>query len=169
MLVAVASRHGSTREIGEAVAAGLRARGCEVDVLDVLDADAARCDVSAYDVAVIGSAVYTGHWLPAARSFVADNSTALAERPVWLFSSGLATQPAAAANSPHEVAAVAAGINARGHRSFRGKLDREVLSFAERAIIAGARGRDGDHRDFGAVAAWTATIADDLATRFSAV
>ncbi|ROS31269.1 flavodoxin domain-containing protein [Cellulomonas sp. PhB150] len=165
VLVAVASRHGATQEIGEAVAQVLRARGNAVDVRDVEDVT----DVAGYDAVVVGSAVYTAHWLPAARELVARERDALAARPVWLFSSGLATQPAAAANSPHEIAALGATIGARGHRSFRGRLDRSVLSFTERAIIAGARGRDGDHRDFPAIERWAAEIADVLADERASV
>jgi menaquinone-dependent protoporphyrinogen oxidase len=79
-----------------------------------------------------------------------------------MFSSGLATLPAASANSPHELFATRAQIGARGHRSFRGRLDRAVLTFAERAAIAGARAREGDHRDLGAVRAWALGVADDF-------
>jgi len=67
-----------------------------------------------------------------------------------------------AANSPHETRALVERIGARGHRSFRGRLDRSVLTFAERAVIAGARARDGDHRDMAAVAAWADEVADAL-------
>lgn len=165
MLVAVASRHGATLEIGEAVARVLRARGNAVDVRAVEDVT----DIAAYDAVIVGSAVYTAHWLPAARELVAEHRDALATRPVWFFSSGLATQPAAAANSPHELAALAASVGARGHRSFRGRLDRSVLSFTERAIIAGARGRDGDHRDFLAIERWAGEVADALADERASV
>ncbi|CAM5781682.1 flavodoxin domain-containing protein [Cellulomonas persica] len=158
VLVAVASRHGGTWGIGECVAEVLRSRGHSVELREPED----LVDAQGYDALVLGSAVYTGHWLPAAR--------ALAERVeqggnppfVWLFSSGLATQPAAAANSPHELAALGASLRARGHRSFRGRLDIAALSFAERAIIAGARARAGDHRNFELVEQWAQSIADAL-------
>ena len=53
-------------------------------------------------------------------------------------------------------------IAARGHKKFAGRLDRSVLSFAERTIIAAARGRDGDYRDLDAVRAWGVDIAAEL-------
>jgi menaquinone-dependent protoporphyrinogen oxidase len=40
------------------------------------------------DAAVIGSASYFFHWMKPARDFVRRNHFALAQRPVWLFSSG---------------------------------------------------------------------------------
>ncbi|MCC2335735.1 flavodoxin domain-containing protein [Cellulomonas wangsupingiae] len=158
ILLAVASRHQGTWEIGDVVAQRLRARGHEVDQSAPEDVTT----VAQHDAVVLGSAVYTAHWLPAARDLADRCAQELRARPVWTFSSGLATQPANSANSPLEVAALCERIGARGHRSFRGRLDRSVLSFTERAIIAGGRAREGDHRDMEAVAAWADTIADAL-------
>lgn len=158
VLVAVASRHGGTWEIGEVVAEALRGRGHVVDVRAPEDVTT----VAGYDAVVLGSAVYVAHWLPAARDLADRCADELGSRPVWLFSSGLATQPANSANSPHEIAALRDRLGACGHRSFRGRLDRAVLSFAERAVIAGGRAREGDHRDMAAVAAWGSEIADSL-------
>ncbi|UZN01969.1 flavodoxin domain-containing protein [Cellulomonas sp. S1-8] len=158
ILLAVASRHQGTWEIGEVAAARLRGRGHEVD----LRAPEEVAGVTGYGAVLLGSAVYTAHWLPAARDLADRCADDLRGRLVWTFSSGLATQPANSANSPLEVAALCDRVGARGHRSFRGRLDRSVLSFTERAIIAGGRAREGDHRDMGAVAAWADEIADAL-------
>lgn len=159
ILLAVASRHRGTWEIGQVVADRLRAHGHDVEQRAPQDV----AHVRAYDAVLLGSAVYTAHWLPAARELAARCADDLRQRPVWLFSSGLATQPANSANSPLEVAALRERIGARGHRSFRGRLDRSVLSFAERAIVAGGRAREGDHRDMAAVAAWAEEVAAVLA------
>lgn len=159
VLVAVASRHGGTSEIGARVAAELRSRGHAADLLDPERVVA----IDPYDAVVLGSAVYSAHWLPAACEFARRFASELTERPVWLFSSGLATAPAAAANSPAETQALVRAIGARGHRAFGGRLDRSVLSSAESALIAAARGKDGDNRDLAAVAAWAGAISDELA------
>lgn len=159
ILLAVASRHHGTWEIGEVVAARLRDHGHEVDQCAPEDVTT----VAQHDAVVLGSAVYTAHWLPAARELADRCADELRTRPVWTFSSGLATQPANSANSPLEVAALRERIGARAHRSFRGRLDRSVLSFTERAIVAGGRAREGDHRDMTAVAAWADEIAVALA------
>ncbi|HEY8718664.1 flavodoxin domain-containing protein [Pengzhenrongella sp.] len=159
VLVTAASRHGGTAEIGSRVAAELIARGHEVEVVDPAQVKT----LDGFNAVVLGSAVYTGHWLPAAREFASTFAADLAKRPVWLFSSGLATAPAAAANSPAETRAVMTAVGARGHRAFGGRLDHEVLNLAERAIIAAARGRDGDHRDMAAVEEWAGQISGELA------
>jgi menaquinone-dependent protoporphyrinogen oxidase len=160
VLVTVASRHGATAEIGAAIAAVLRADGHAVDEV----APEQVSDISAYDAVVLGSAVYTAHWLPAARDFADRLAAQLREREVWVFSSGLATQPAASANSPHELLALMQDVGALGHRAFAGRLLRSELAFAERAIIAGARAKEGDHRDFAAVEEWGRQIAERLRT-----
>lgn len=164
VLVAVASRHGGTREIGSVIAEALTAAGHEVDELD--PADVALID--SYDAVVLGSAVYNGRWLPEARELAERAATPLSRRPVWLFSSGLATQPASIANSPTEMRDLRERVAARAHRSFAGRLDRSVLSFAERTIIAAARGREGDHRDLAAVRAWGESIAQELGAEIPA-
>ena len=58
ILVAYATKHGSTAEIAEAIGADLRERGHAVDVTSAHDVH----DVSTYDAVVVGSAVYLGHW-----------------------------------------------------------------------------------------------------------
>ena len=83
ILVAYASRHGATRGIAERVAQTLGQRGREV----TLQAADQASDV-ARDGVVIGSAAYNGHWLKEATSFVRQHRERLADRPVWLFSSG---------------------------------------------------------------------------------
>jgi menaquinone-dependent protoporphyrinogen oxidase len=161
ILVVVASRHGATWDIGEVVTDALVSRGHLVDQRAPEDVDS----VEGYDAVVLGSAVYLAHWMASAREFADRFADQLVSVPVWMFSSGLATQPAASANSPHELMALRDRIGARGHRSFRGRLDRALLTFAERAAIAGARAREGDHRDMAAVRAWALGVADDLAAR----
>lgn len=159
VLVTVASRHGATAEIGAAIARELVAAGHTVDEIAPQDVT----DLGCYDAVVLGSAVYTAHWLPAAREFASRWEPELHDRLVWVFSSGLATQPAASANSPHELLALRQRVGALGHRSFAGRLNRSELAFAERALIAGARAKEGDHRDFEAVAKWARSIAGQLA------
>jgi len=159
VLVAVASRHGGTQEIGEVVADVLRGAGHDVD--EVEPGDVALIDP--YDAVVLGSAVYNGRWLPEARELAQRAATPLSRRPVWLLSSGLAaTLPASVAKSSTEMRDLGERIAAREHRKFAGRLNRSVLSFAERTIIAAARGRDGDYRDLDAVGDWARSIAAEL-------
>ena len=166
VLVAVASRHGSTREIadeiGETLRQALASLGEDARV-DVLFAENVY-DVSGYDAFVLGSAVYSGRWLDAARRLVAAHQVELASRPVWLFSSGPARpRPDQGLDADgFDSSAVARLSGAHQHRLFAGKLDRARLSFAERTV-AGLYGfRDGDYRDWEGIRDWALAIASTL-------
>lgn len=157
VLVAYASKHGSTRGIAERIAARLRERGNDVEFQPV---DQVR-DVRAYDAVVAGSAVYYGRWLKQAAEFVRRNQALLAERPVWLFSSGpLGTQ---AEQEPADVAGFRETIRLREHRTFLGSLDRSQLALGERVIVRAVRAPYGDFRRWGDIDAWAGSIADRLA------
>lgn len=84
VLVAYASKHGSTQGIAERIAAIVPAGGLEVDLVAAEDAG----DPADYDAFVTGSAVYASRWLAPASEFVQHNRALLAARPVWLFSIG---------------------------------------------------------------------------------
>jgi menaquinone-dependent protoporphyrinogen IX oxidase len=84
VLVAYASKYGSTKEIAERIAQQLQDHGLQALARPVQDLD----DLVDYDAFVVGSAVFGGHWMPEATEFVRNNRALLAHGPVWLFSSG---------------------------------------------------------------------------------
>lgn len=159
VLVAVASKHGATAEIAAVIGQTLEEAGLDVAVVNAADVTS----VEPYEAAVIGSGVYAGHWLKAARALIDLHEADLAKLPVWLFSSGPLGDPL----KPQDDEAVNVdGIiqmtSAIEHRLFSGALDREKLSFAERAIIRAVRVEDGDFRDWAAIEAWAGEIAAAL-------
>jgi menaquinone-dependent protoporphyrinogen oxidase len=157
ILVAYASRHGSTRDIATHIASTLRRAGHEVDSASVDEV----ADIHSYEGFVIGSAVYYGAWMKEATAFVASNAAWLIRRPVWLFSSG--PVGTAAPVDPKDIVALGETINPRGHRVFYGALDRRELSIGERIVVSAVKAPDGDFRDWKAIEAWTGEIAGELA------
>lgn len=158
VLVTAASKHGATTEIAAAIGEALQARGLTPTVA----APEAVDDVTAYDAVVLGSGVYAGRWLDSAKQLVERLGEDLAQRPVWLFSSGPVGEPARPEEDPHDVADLVDATGAAGHRLFPGKIERASLGFAERAITAALRVPDGDFRDWDEIAAWAGEIADAL-------
>src|SRR6187399_1855706 len=84
VLVAYASKHGSTEGIAQAIADALvdhevKAEAKRVDMVD---------DLGPYEAVVLGSAVYAGAWMREAVAFAERHAGELSRRPVWLFSSG---------------------------------------------------------------------------------
>jgi menaquinone-dependent protoporphyrinogen oxidase len=147
-------------DIAERIAGVLRTAlpaGAVVDVPPV----AGRADVSSYDAVVLGSAVYMGRWLEDARQ-AAARIVARPPRHVWLFSSGPIGDPPKPAEVPAEVGHLVAATRADGHRVFAGRLDRQRLGLAEKAMVLALRVADGDFRDWDAIDRWGAQIAAEL-------
>jgi menaquinone-dependent protoporphyrinogen oxidase len=159
VLVSAASRHGSTVEVAATIGAALGVAGHEVYIL----APEEIHGFDGYDAAVIGSAVYVGHWIEPARELVERHKVALTRIPVWLFSSGPVGDPPRPLEDPVDAPALAALIGARGHRSFAGLVDRRKLGIAERAMVAAVRVSEGDYRPWEGIEAWGLEIAAALA------
>ena len=154
VLVAAASKHGSTAEIAEAIAGHLVAAGHDVVVRDP---EVVR-DLEGVDAVVLGSAVYAGRWLAAAREFCERLGEKLDGRPVWLFSSGPLGDPPKPTSDPVDVAAAVAAMRARGHQIFTGYIDRDKLSLVERAVVRAVHAAPGDFRDWVAIKDWSLLI-----------
>jgi menaquinone-dependent protoporphyrinogen oxidase len=159
ILVTYASKHGSTEEIAERIAATLQRSGIETDLKPV---EAVR-DVEPYAAVVLGSAIYYGSWLKEAREFVHRHEAALVARPVWLFSSGpLGVEVKDAEPQPKELAEFQESVKPRDPRIFFGALDYSQLSFMERMVVKGVRASEGDFRDWAAIEEWAQSIAHAL-------
>jgi menaquinone-dependent protoporphyrinogen oxidase len=63
VLITAATRHDATREIAEAIGAGLVERGMDAETRPIDEVT----DLVGYDAVVLGSAVYMGRWLKSAR------------------------------------------------------------------------------------------------------
>jgi len=172
VLVAYASRHGSTQGIAERIGETLRTNGLDVDVRPA----ASVRSPAGYDAFVIGSAAYMFHWLKEASGLVRRNRAALADKPVWLFSSGpLGTEPLnekgqdqKVAAVPKEIAELSEAVHARDHHVFFGAYDkdRKPVGFAERFVSVMPAARDalpsGDFRDWPEIEEWATGIAHEL-------
>jgi menaquinone-dependent protoporphyrinogen oxidase len=166
VLVGFTSRHGATAEIAARIGDVLREVLTETDptcVIDVRDLVDLR-DMSGYDAAVIGSAVYLGRWTAAARMFVEHNAAELRTRPVWLFSSGPVSGVPGATADASEGQSLAELVGARTHRVFPGRLRVADLGFTERVAARAAHAEDSDSREWFDVAQWAVDVADDLLT-----
>jgi menaquinone-dependent protoporphyrinogen oxidase len=158
VLVAAASKHGSTDEIAGAVGQHLADAGLKV----TLAAPADVTDLAGYDAVVLGSAVYAGHWTDPATNLVERLSDQLRFRPVGLFSSGPIGDPPMPKDDAVEVAELVAATQARDHKVLAGQIDKSRLGFAEKAIVRALRVTVGDYRDSDDIAKWSAQIATTL-------
>lgn len=159
ILVTTASKHGSTAEIGDAIAGKLREHDLEVEVVEPGDVPS----LDGYDAVVLGSAVYAGRWMDTARRFSERHHAALHGVPVWLFSSGPIGDPLEPAEEPADGKRLLAALGAREHRTFPGRVNSAELGWVEKTITKMVKAADGDFRDFDAIRVWAADIAEQLA------
>lgn len=160
VMVACASKHGSTEGIAEAIAERLRQSGHEAVAVRVSDVT----DLNGVQAVVLGSAVYAGSWMKEAAEFADAHAEALAGMPLWLFSSGpLGTEVQDEEEQPRQLAKLTETLRPRGHRMFFGAIDRSALGFGERMIMKAVKAPDGDFRDWNAIGGWADEIARELA------
>jgi menaquinone-dependent protoporphyrinogen oxidase len=158
VLVAYASKHGSTREIAEEIAGELAAQNLDVDVREIGEAP----DLGRYDAAVLGSAIYMGRFLSEMRRFTEAHRSELQSKPVWLFSSGPIGDPPAPAGDPSDLTSIAGEIGAAGFRSFAGRLDHAELGLKDRLIVKAVKAETGDFRPWDDIRAWAGKIGVSL-------
>ena len=163
VLVAYGTKYGATKEIAEKIGEVFREAGLTADVLP---ADRAG-DVSAYGAVVLGSAVYMGQWRKEAAKFLEANEAALAEKPVWLFSSGPTGEgdPVELMQGwrfPGKLQPVADRIGPRDIAAFHGAVDADNLNFLEKWMLKTVKSPIGDYRDWEAITAWAMAIAAEL-------
>ena len=157
VLVAYATKHGSTAGIAEAIGVTLREAGLDVAVRTARDVQT----LAPYGAVVLGSALYSAHWQRDANRFVKRHLAELQRRPVWLFSSGPLDHSAEFDDIPltEHVAPDVAPIGARGHRTFGGRL-LEGTPGVDSSMLA--THRVGDFRNWLHIEEWAREIAAAL-------
>jgi menaquinone-dependent protoporphyrinogen oxidase len=161
VLVAYASKRGSTAEIAETVAATLRREGLGVCLEPAEDVR----DLERFDAVVLGSAVYTKRWRGDARHFLKKHRRALRQRPFWAFSSGPVGDPAQDNPEwmePPKLAEKLEELGGRGHVVFGGRVPAEPRGMGEKAMVEATPKEYRDRRDWDEIRAWAKQVAFDL-------
>ena len=155
ILVAYATKHGATAEIAEKIGDVLRQAGLCADVLPAERVG----DLAPYQAVVLGSAVYLGQWRKEAVKFLQANQESLAERQVWLFSSGPTGEGEQAAFMNHKcfpdkLQPMADRVAPRDIAVFHGAADLGKLNFIEKWMLTNTNTPIGDFRDWEAITSW---------------
>src|SRR6266487_3621575 len=162
VLVAYATRYGSTQEVAEAVASTLRESGLEVDFQPMRDVRT----LDQYRAVVLGAPLYMFHWHKDALNFLARHRAALTARPVAIFALG----PFHAEEKEYQEVrrqldkelAKFPWLTPEAIAIFGGKFDPEKLTFPHNLVPALKNMPASDIRDWTAIRAW----ASDLAAQF---
>ena len=153
VLIAYATRAGSTTEVAKKIAEVLTAKGLDVEVLPVKKVR----DLSPYRAVFLGSAIRAAHWLPEAAEFVETNKAKLCEIPTAFFTVSLTMSEKTEANLKKVTAyvdPVRIICPPKAEAFFAGKMDPKSLSITTRILIKAMKTQHGDYRDWEAVRAW---------------
>ncbi len=158
VLLAYATRFGSTQEVAETVAASLRKAGLTVDLQLMRQVES----LDPYEVVVLGAAIYNTKWHADAHQFLARHQAALNQRPVAIFTLGpLSSSAAAMRNSRRQLDKELAKypwLKPVTVEVFAGKYDpsKPGMGFFERLLPA------RDYRDWAAIHAWANALPAQL-------
>jgi menaquinone-dependent protoporphyrinogen oxidase len=164
ILIAYASKYGATQEIAVKIGEVLRQAGLKVEVLPVTGIR----DLKPYSAVILGSAIYIGNWPKEAVAFVQTHEKTLADRPVWLFSSGPTGEgdPVKLVDGWRLPAAVQPSIDRIKPCDtviFHGWINPQKINRIEKwAVQKLVKKPFGDFRDWTAITAWAASIATAL-------
>ena len=158
ILLAFASRFGSTQEVAETIATTLREAGHEVDLLPMQDVKS----LDRYGAVVLGAAIYNAKWNADAHLFVAQHQDVLSQLPVVIFTLGpLSPSDAAKRNSRRQLDSELAKyswLKPVAVEIFAGKYDpsKPGMGFFDRFVPA------RDVRNWDAIRAWAKTLPAQL-------
>jgi menaquinone-dependent protoporphyrinogen oxidase len=159
VLIAVASRHGSTQEIARRIQAGLERAGFDVELEEMNTFP----DPAVFDAVILGSAIYMGNWMGEAREYVQRYQEVLNDGTVWMFSSGPLGDPdLTPQDDPKRLPAQLGIVDLKDHRIFAGALDPATLGIGERIVTRMVKAPSGDFRDWDAIDSWANDIAQEL-------
>ena len=163
VLVAYGTKHGATAQISEKIGTALSTAGLQVTVLPASEVGS----VAAYDAVVLGSGVYAAMWRKPAVTLLKRYAEELAQKPVWLFSSGPTgdQDPLDATERwrfPTGLQPIADAIRPRDIALFRGAIDEAKLGLLDKFMVKAAKAPFGDFRDWETIRAWAGEIAAAL-------
>lgn len=95
-LIVYGTRYGTAAEIAGEIGKAMKNEGVKVDLID--SRGLKNCDVSPYDLVVVGSGIKIGKWTKGSLNFLKNNKSALKDKKVALFVT------CGAANDPKTVA-----------------------------------------------------------------
>ncbi|MGV1047297.1 MAG: flavodoxin domain-containing protein [Solirubrobacterales bacterium] len=162
VLVAYASKRGSTAGIAETVAAEISRCGFDVDCRDSGEVKT----LDPYDAVVLGSAVYMKRWRGDAKHFLRHHHKELAKKPFWIFSSGPVGDPAKDNPDwaePPRIVEKAEQLGVRDHAVFGGSLPEEPHGMTK-GMVESTPPEFRDRRDWDQIRAWAKGIAAQLSS-----
>jgi len=157
VLIAYATRAGSTVEVAAAIGENMNQQGFVVDVKPMKE----EPNLQDYQAAILGSAIRMGSWLPEAVRYIEDNQQALRAMPVALFTVHMLNSGEDETSQTNRLAyldKVRPFLNQPEEVYFEGVMDFSRLSLADRLISKMVKAVEADKRDWGKIRNWVPEI-----------
>ena len=163
ILVAYATRYGSTKEVAETVAATLEEQGLEVEVTAAREVRS----LDGYGAVLLGTPLYMGALYKDVRALLERNQAALEQTPLVLFALGPISAADGVEGSRKQLDAALAKLpwlSPVATEVFVGKYDPATLGFKDKMIAAlpasPLHGEPAhDERDWEAIRGWARAMA----------
>lgn len=168
ILLAYATKNGSTGEVAQFMGDVLSYHGLDAVVADVDTIS----EVKPYDVFIFGSPVYSGMWLPEMYRFIKYHTETIGQKPVycWITCIRVLEENGYDHVINHYMPdSLLDQLNVRQITAFAGKLKWAEINWTERWTLAlqydgkaDARNFNADHRDWNIIRQWSVKLAEDI-------
>lgn len=163
VLVAYASKAGSTAEVAAVIARKFADAGLAVDLRLARNIRS----LTAYRTVIVGSAIRAGQWLGDASGFVKTHREALAGRKTAFFTLCMTLQQ----DTPENREKVAGYLKPVREvlepgwiEFFAGKMEYRRLALGPRLIVKAMKVPEGDFRNWNAIGSWADRLVKELPT-----
>ncbi len=156
VLVAYASKYGSTGGVADAIGKELCSKEVAADVLLIKNVR----NISSYQAVVIGSPIYMGKWMSEAVDFLKKNKDILSQVPVAYFLVCMTLSQPTEKNRDKALSYMDPILKAVPEikpveiGTFAGSMDYTNLSWLNQKILKSKGTPEGDFRDWNAIRAW---------------
>ena len=157
VLIAYATKCGSTVEVAQAIGDAIASQGIEVMICPIYDV----ADISECDAVILGSAIRMGQWLPDAVNFAKIHQTKLNTLPTAIFTVHILnteSNPESQKERQAYIAPVREILSPKSEGFFVGKIDSKELNFFERLLFKAVKSPDSDLRDWNAIRTWAGNL-----------
>ncbi len=160
VLIAYASRTGTTAEVAASIAEEFRESDITADVRAVTKIT----DLAPYDAVIVGSGIRAGRMMPEAVTFLQLNQSALSKMPVAYFVVSLTMREDTPENRETVMNYIEPVLNKLPQIEpvnvglFGGTMDYKKLPFVQRVLVQMMRFAEGDYRDWNAISNWAQAV-----------
>lgn len=164
ILVAYASKFGTTTQVAECIAQTLQQYNHQVDVIQVAQVD----NIADYDAVIIGAAIHYDHWMTDAQAFVKTHQATLSTKPVACFFTCLALSKQTEKDQQQadtyrkKIANLNPHINPISIGCFAGAVKYQSMPFlfrlVARVILSVMKVKEGDYRDWAVIRTWALDV-----------